>query len=264
MTPIPTTGAPLETAPKLFITFNTLPSDRVQDASIGIFKQLKETFSSCWDAVVSFFHSIYICIKDSYTVATFVFFRALDTLSPTISSTLERGYLYIVNFLNNYSSQQRELSLREKNTSLRTANENLQNLIQQVVNDRDAVRLQRDQAQNQMRLVAIDITFLRQANARLTEDTQRLTRQIEIEQENIAHLSQEKALIQAQVAIVRQQLQPLQQQIAALRGENGALRNQADTATRGLTAAISATRRDHNLEGETSSITSRPFWIRPL
>ena len=93
--------------------------------------------------------------------------------------------------------------LTYESNSLSIRNQSLQNLLQQVVNDQDAVRLQRDQEQNQMRIFAIDINFLRQANARLTADTQRLTRQTEIEQENVAHLSQENALIQAQVVIVR-------------------------------------------------------------
>lgn len=80
-------------------------SDRITAMVGGIFQQLKQSVLLIWKMVV-------VCVTQSTTSVTFLFFRVLNFFRPSLAAKLELICLYATNYWNDFWARSREEELR--------------------------------------------------------------------------------------------------------------------------------------------------------
>lgn len=106
---------------------------RVLEATKSTFQSAQRFVDSVWKALVSW-------LKNSWTTSTFIFFRVMDQISPSLASKIEKGYLYCANFVSHFREKQAKESLETGIAKLREEAVQAEEVLRGVSTERDESR----------------------------------------------------------------------------------------------------------------------------
>lgn len=149
--------------------------DRVIQVVVSIFETLKQKIVLFWNALATW-------SQNTWTASSFVFFRAMDYIYPTLSANVERGYLYMTNFFNSYT----EAHLRERNDILTVRAEDAEKLLNKLAEEKNALRDKLRDLENRDELTNLDLKHLTENYTNLESKYQALITEKNTLQQNLA------------------------------------------------------------------------------
>lgn len=206
----------------------SVQESRVTVVTKPIFQRMKETISSIWTATV-------IGVRASLDKVSFIFFRALEWIHPSLGPKIENVYLRLGNIFQAVRDAWKEEETRKKFDELRTENRDL----------RVKVQLLSGMSEQNEHL-KLDINHLRGENERLTQANRLLEQAKVIFEQRAQGLVQQQANIIEQEQAVAQHRDIAVAQNAKLEQEKQELINQRNTAAQALILAMATNKETQN------------------
>lgn len=197
------------------------PQDlRVTQVSKPIFQRVKETLSSAWSATV-------IGVKAAGDKISFVFFRVLEWIHPSLGPKVENVFLRIGNVFRSIKGAWRQEEIRKEMEHLRVENHDFRAQVQRLsgtAEQNERLKLDLSQLQGENGLIRQTYSFLEQEKAGQDQRYQAILRQ----QDHIR--DRESAVVRQRDMIVGQNAQ--------LQKEKEELTVQRTKAVQALTLAL--------------------------
>lgn len=175
-----------------------------------IVDEIQQIAISVWNYAVTW-------IQNSCTTASFVFFRTMEWLAPSLAQKLEVGYLYALNFMNGYLEERRAVDFERNIAQLQRGQQGLQQAYDRLVDEKNALHATNGRLTGENDLLRLELDHL-------NGNYGRLENRFNLLQEENEHLKRDRDQNQRLLDLVREEIDPLQIQTRELLKERNALR----------------------------------------
>lgn len=192
----------------------SLSLQKVAQATVEIFQNIKETVVLYWNALV-------LWAKNSWTTSSLVFFRVFNEFFPTLGAKLETGYLYAANFLSDFNAQQKERQLRTENADLKAELQRQEATLDRIIAEKTEALQENRGLKNQNKRLALSTTQLNERKALLQDRYNALVAEKDRITAELRRLKAEEVFRERLLASIKDENRELLSRIEPQRGSEG-------------------------------------------